>query len=374
MHTKIKIFITPVMVLIMNAANIVSAETVNYTYDTMQRIIRAQYSSGPAIEYVYDIMGNRTVRSVYAGGVPVNSPPNPAAVPSPVVNAVGIASPLTLSWSGSDPNPGDRLSYTVHAGTVSTALTPVWSGSQNSFMPWMLPANTPYYWKVVTRDSHNAETAGPLWTFKTGGAPVNGLPVNLDVSLAGTGSGSVTSTNPAGIVCAGSLSDACAGDFTLNTSVTLYAVAGNSSRFNGWSVASCPPVQSYTPPFMPVPPPSCTVAMTGDMAVAATFDSIPPIRLVLSYAPGFDFPYEMDSFATAAGMLQSLGTNATYPMSLQTHNRLFTENFDFNSGTQNVLWQGGYSGDYSSVTGTTRIQGILTIQGGTLIVDRIVIM
>lgn len=363
-----------VVAFVMNAADFVSAETVTYTYDRMQRIIRAQYSGGPAIEYVYDSMGNRTVRSIYAGGLPANnSPPNQAVSPSPASNAAGVAGSLTLSWSGSDPDPGDRLSYTVFAGTVSSALEPVWSGSQASFRPWVLPANTPYFWRVDTRDSHNAETVGQIWNFTTGSAVVNALPVNLDVSLAGTGSGTVTGVNPTGIVCAGAMTDVCAQDFTLNTPVTLSAVASNASRLSGWSVASCPAAPTFVPPFLPVPPANCTVTLTGDTAVSATFNSIPPIRVLISY-PGFNFPYEMDSFATASGILLSLGTYATYPMSLQTHNRVFTENIDFNSGTQNVLWQGGYSGDYSSVTGTTRIQGTVTIQGGALIVDRIVIM
>lgn len=374
MRNIIKIAIITVMTLVMNTADFTSAETVTYTYDKMQRIIRAQYSSGAAIEYVYDRMGNRTVRSSYAGGLPANnSPPNQAVSPSPASNTAGVAGSLTLSWSGSDPNPADRLSYTVFAGTASTALETVWSGSQASFRPWALPADTPYFWRVDTRDSHNVETVGQLWNFTTGSAVVNGLPVNLDVSLAGTGSGTVTGINPTGIVCAGTMTDICAQDFTLNTPVTLSAVASSASRLSAWSVASCPEAPSFVPPFTPVPPANCTVTLTGDTAVSATFNSIPPIRILISY-PGFDFPYEMDSFTTASGILQSLGTYTKFPMSMQTHNRIFNEDIDFNSGTQNVLWQGGYSSDYSSVTGTTRIQGTLTIQGGTLIVEHIVIM
>jgi hypothetical protein len=365
--------LTATALVLLSAPN-AQTETVIYLYDTMKRLTRAQYDSGAVIEYAYDFMGNRLGRNVTVSGMPANNPPNPATILFPANGDTGVSGPLTLSWTGSDPNPGDRLSYVVHAGTDSTALNPIWSGSQTSFTPWLLQADTTFYWKVVTRDSRNAENAGPVWSFTTGSAVVNALPVNLDVSLAGTGSGTVTGTNPPGIVCTGAPADACAQEFTLNTPVTLSVIASSASRFEGWSVETCPATPSFVPPFLPVHPTTCMVTMTGDTAVSATFNSIPPIRILLSYAPGFDFPYEMDSFDTASGMLQSFGTYGTFPMSMQSHDKLITEDFMFDSGEQSVRWQGGYNGDYSSIIGTTRLQGILTVQGGTLIVERIVIM
>jgi hypothetical protein len=359
-----------------NLSSFAAAETATYTYDNMQRLIRAQYDTGAVFEYVYDNMGNRLGRNVYTGAAPANSPPNQAASPFPADLSINIAGPLTISWTGSDPNPADRLSYFVYAGTSANALQPIWSGSATSFSPWSLLPNTTYFWRVTTRDNHNLETPGPVWSFTTGTAGVNPLPVNLDVFLAGTGSGSVTSTNPAGIACSGAVGDICARDFSLNTPVTLSAVVSNASRFEGWSVTDplCQAVPNYTtPPFLPIYPTTCTVTLTGDTAVAATFNLIPPIRLLLNLGPGFDYPYEMDSFATASGMLQTYGTYGTYPMSLQSHDKLFIEDFVFNSGLQSVRWQGGYNGDYSSVIGRTRIQGKLTVTGGKLIVERVVV-
>jgi hypothetical protein len=355
---------------IMGGTELASAEVVTYTYDVMQRVIRAEYASGPAIEYVYDKMGNRTIRNAYASGITLNSPPNQATLPLPANNATGVAGPLIISWTGSDPNSGERLSYTVHTGTASNTLEPIWSGSQSSFAPGPLMAGTTYYWMVVTRDSHNVETAGPVWRFTTGPAVVNPLPVSLDVALAGTGAGTITSTNPTGIVCTGLPTDDCTHDYPLNTLVTLHAVASNSSRLVGWSVESCPSVQSYEPPYGLVPPESCTFTLTEDTSVAATFDQIPPIRILL---PDLQFypPYEMDVFATASGIVQSFGTYLQYSMKMQSHDKLFIEDVNLDSGSQDLLWQGGYSSDYSSVTGTTRIQGVLTIQGGRVIIERI---
>jgi len=110
--------------------------------------------------------------------------------------------------------------------------------------------------------------------------------------------------------------------------------------------------------------------MTADTAVSTTFDLIPPIRILLPDNPYFP-PYEMDVFASASGIIQSFGTYLQYAMTMQSHNRLFAEDVNLDSGSQQLLWQGGFSSDYSSITGNTRIQGVLTIQGGTVVLERI---
>lgn len=80
----------------------------------------------------------------------------------------------------------------------------------------------------------------------------------LMVATAGTGSGSVTSS-PAGIDCGSTCSHA----FTAGTQVTLAATPTSSSRFAGWSGGGCSGTGT------------CTVTMTADQTVTATF--LPPI-------------------------------------------------------------------------------------------------
>jgi hypothetical protein len=158
-----------------------------------------------------------------------------------VFGATGVAGPLTMSWSASDPNPGDSLTYFVYAGTDANALQLIWSGAATSFTPRSLQGNTAYFWKVVARDSHNANTTGPVWSFSTGAAVVNGLPVALSVSLAGAGGGMVTSIpqgTPKGIVCTGATVDACSAIFPYGSVVTLTAVVDGVSKFGGWSLPS----------------------------------------------------------------------------------------------------------------------------------------
>ncbi len=77
---------------------------------------------------------------------------------------------------------------------------------------------------------------------------------SLNVTLAGTGTGTVTSS-PAGISCG---SD-CSENIASGTSVTLTATPSASSTFTGWSGGGC----SGTAP--------CTITMNAAAAVTATF-------------------------------------------------------------------------------------------------------
>jgi len=77
----------------------------------------------------------------------------------------------------------------------------------------------------------------------------------LTVNTSGTGSGTVTSTPP-GINCG---SD-CAENYTPGTVVTLTAISDNNSVFAGWSGGNCSGTGS------------CTLSMTRDVAVTATFE------------------------------------------------------------------------------------------------------
>jgi hypothetical protein len=83
----------------------------------------------------------------------------------------------------------------------------------------------------------------------------------LTVSMAGAGSGTVTST-PAGISCGAT----CAFDFTNGTAVTLTATPSSGSSFAGWSGAGCSGTST------------CTVTMDSSQAVTANFDvvRVPP--------------------------------------------------------------------------------------------------
>ncbi|KJU81397.1 fibronectin, type III domain protein [Candidatus Magnetobacterium bavaricum] len=90
-----------------------------------------------------------------------------------------------------------------------------------------------------------------VWPVRSG--QVDSL-VNLVISKAGTGSGTVTSS-PAGINCGST----CSVSFYPGTSVTLTATADSGSTFTGWSV-DCTGTSS-----------TCPVTMSAAKNVTATF-------------------------------------------------------------------------------------------------------
>lgn len=79
----------------------------------------------------------------------------------------------------------------------------------------------------------------------------------LNVTLSGSGQGTVTS-NPPGINCG----KTCTAGFTSGTQVTLTATPGANSTFAGWSGGGCSGISS-----------TCTVTLNTNTPVTATFNS-----------------------------------------------------------------------------------------------------
>jgi uncharacterized delta-60 repeat protein len=85
-----------------------------------------------------------------------------------------------------------------------------------------------------------------------------GDPFAVNVTKAGTGSGSVQSS-PQGIDCGAS----CSGPFDDGSQVTLTATAAAGSAFTGWSGAGCSGTNA------------CALTMNADQTVTATFNALP---------------------------------------------------------------------------------------------------
>jgi hypothetical protein len=86
----------------------------------------------------------------------------------------------------------------------------------------------------------------------------------LDVALAGSGTGTITST-PAGIDCPGT----CTADFPVDEVVELEAVPDPGNEFGGWGVACAGN------------PNPCSVTMDQDRQVSAVFDNLPTFQLTV---------------------------------------------------------------------------------------------
>ena len=160
-----------------------SAETLQYSYDTMQRLTRVQYADETTVEYVYDALGNRMMKTTTLPGSPTNNPPLPVSSPNPPNGATNVSTTPVLSWSpGGDPDAEDATVYYVHLG--ESAVAPIaCSGWPTNFTPSRLRGLTTYYWYVVSRDSHNADTSSPVWSFKTAGPDL--APVTVSAPASG---------------------------------------------------------------------------------------------------------------------------------------------------------------------------------------------
>ncbi len=149
----------------------------------------------------------------------------------------------TVTSSPAGINCGTSCSASFASGTMVT-LTAA-ADSNSTFAGWSGAGCTGTGSCMVTMNQAQSVTA----TF-------NASNFTLNVSEAGTGSGTVSS-NPAGISCPGT----CSASFASGTMVTLTAAAGSSSTFAGWSGAGCTGTGL------------CTVTMNQAQSVTATFNS-----------------------------------------------------------------------------------------------------
>jgi len=89
--------------------------------------------------------------------------------PTPASSSSNIWHKAALSWTCSDPDPGDSLTYDLYLGEDAGSMAKVAGNTPSPYFTtgWLLP-DTTYSWRVVARDSHGAETEGPVWSFTTG--------------------------------------------------------------------------------------------------------------------------------------------------------------------------------------------------------------
>jgi uncharacterized repeat protein (TIGR01451 family) len=147
-----------------------SAQPLQYGYDTMGRLTHVGNPDGSSIDCVYDNLGNRLIQTTTVPGGPSNQPPTAVTNPS-VPNGVTNASTTpVLSWNAVGPKSSNVLAYYIYFGT-SPSPPLVYSGFATNWSPGQLRGFTTYYWQVVARDNYNAQTASPIWSFTTSNQP-----------------------------------------------------------------------------------------------------------------------------------------------------------------------------------------------------------
>jgi hypothetical protein len=97
----------------------------------------------------------------------LNNPPQFTSY-NPADGETGVSLTPILQWDTVDPDPGDIVRYDVYFGPSSPPPLVVTSQGAQSYSPaGQLTHMTVYYWYIVARDNHGAETESPIQSFTT---------------------------------------------------------------------------------------------------------------------------------------------------------------------------------------------------------------
>jgi len=212
--------------------------------------------------YVGDVFNNRIRKVLLNPNIALSS--TTAAFANQPINA-SASLPVTLTNSGDAPMTISDIAITGAAFSLATSPTPcpvspamLAVGAQCVIAIGFTPTQFVAYTGTVTI-SDDAPTAGSEQTVTLSGMGAAGL----TVTASGSGTGTVTSS-PAGITCPST----CVSTFAGNSAVVLAATASTGSTFTSFS-GNCTPASPQTTP------PSCTVTLSADETVTATFGSAP---------------------------------------------------------------------------------------------------
>ena len=87
-----------------------TAATLEYSYDSVQRLTRVTHADLTEVDYLNDNLGNRLVKTTTLPGAPTNQPPAAVINPSIANGVTNVPTTATLSWSPPvDPNRGDLV-------------------------------------------------------------------------------------------------------------------------------------------------------------------------------------------------------------------------------------------------------------------------
>lgn len=168
---------------------------------------------------------------------------------------------ITVSDPSGQPEPGDTLTVaSTDPGQVIGAVVDHGDGSYTA----VITASTQIGQSTITASDNSSVPPSTATATLTEAVPTH----TLSVSRTGSGSGTVTST-PGGISCGA----ACSAQFAAGRNVTLIESPAAGSTFAGWG-GGCSGNGT-----------TCTVPMSSDRSVTATFNTVPTLRLTSAPRP-----------------------------------------------------------------------------------------
>jgi hypothetical protein len=143
--------------------NGVGTFTSNYVYYTPD----PDFVGDDAFTYtISDGNGGNDSAPVLINVTEANDPPYIPSDPNPQNGSTDVPFNASLSWNCSDPD-NDPVIYDVYFGTNSSPSMVAGNLSNSTYNPGMFNNETTYYWKIIAKDNHSAQTEGPLWYFTT---------------------------------------------------------------------------------------------------------------------------------------------------------------------------------------------------------------
>jgi parallel beta-helix repeat protein len=101
-----------------------------------------------------------------------NQSPNEPNTPDPEdgVVRVTVSNGVEVNWSGGDPDILDSVTYDIYWGTSADGLTMlVQDIGTTTYQVTDAVEGQTYYWQIIAKDNHEAQTSGPVWMFTTDG-------------------------------------------------------------------------------------------------------------------------------------------------------------------------------------------------------------
>jgi hypothetical protein len=120
------------------------------------------------LQYTYYIWANDTSGNTNVSDLHnflINNAPFTPNNPDPINGETGISVDKIISWDGGDPDIGDSVLYDVYFGTTSPPPKVDSNLTSAQYQPNPMTINTTYYWKIVSWDTCDASTSGPIWSF-----------------------------------------------------------------------------------------------------------------------------------------------------------------------------------------------------------------
>lgn len=113
-----------------------------------------------------DIYNDTTAGPIWHFSTYGNLPPTVPSDPNPPDGAANQDTSIQLTWQCSDPE-DDILTYDIYFGIDS--IPPLFDSNLvfKYYSIGPLQYYTPFYWKIIAHDSHQHQTEGPIWSFRT---------------------------------------------------------------------------------------------------------------------------------------------------------------------------------------------------------------